>query len=131
MIIRDLIERMDREVVYRRYAEIFSTPVVSREHFDNFADQLLQITPVSNENMHAQLVDYEGKNIYSMSVTGVGWGMYDDVTWMYMESWDIEYRPASEVLGLVIDIGKCKASLDEITLWLMEELGVYLATPRS
>jgi hypothetical protein len=125
MIVRDLfVEIDDRDELLSVYNREHD-PEITREQLDDFVAQLLD-TELAPGRDELKVVIRAMNGIH---IAGEGWGMYDHTTWMHMDAWDVEWRPASEVLGLEIDdrVGLSRVTL---TMWMLEELGVYLGRPR-
>ena len=126
MIVRDLFtdieDRDELLVIYNREHD----PEITRQQLDDFITQLLAVELVPGEDEIKVLV----RNRDGIHIAGEGWGLYDEATWMHMDAWDVEWRPAAEVLGLEID-DQAGLSRLELTMWMLEELGVYLGRPRT
>ncbi|PZR72895.1 MAG: hypothetical protein DI537_47125 [Stutzerimonas stutzeri] len=132
MIIRDYIAAIrddERDELLSLY-NLRNDPEIDRPKLDSFITQLLAIEVVAGEDDIFAFTKRHNPTDFIVEIAGEGWGHYDGAEWTYMANWDVEWRPASEVLGLEMH-DRLGLSRLELTMWILEELGVYLPEPRK
>lgn len=127
MTVRDLIVAIDDHDAMLTLYNNSNDPEITRAIYDVFLQRLLAITPMKGSGDLKVILCYRADEIY---IGGEGWDFYDGHTWAWMDCWDVEWRPAAEVLAMEVE-NRTDLSIEEVTMWLLEELGVYLARPRT
>lgn len=125
MIIRELFTGVDREQLLQLYNQTYY-PQVDLPSLNSFLDSILALPVVESDKLLVKLTKRRGY----VGIAGFGFDQYDSKSIHYGQ-WDIEWRPAVEVLGYHFE-DHTGDGLSEINIasLMLEELGVYLGHHR-